>query len=399
MRFRASICALAILSITGGPISAEPWHVRGTDETAEVSAAAYPESATMLRRLIGAAVEAGNDSAARQALERLAAMGYALSPAGQEQLARLLDPAVRERFVANAATTGVARDDGAIPDSFGLVESVVQVRGLWVASSVTGQDLLVSRDGRNWRGLGLAGLASLSGLAVDRRRGLVWAASAVFEQTPRREGAFSGVVLVDPRRGRIVRRIAAPEGVVPSDMVLGLDGSLYASDPVNGGIWRINPGASRFTALVAPGVLRSPQGLAPSADGRHLYVSDYRAGIAVIELGDGSVERLAADGPMMLDGIDGLFREGNELIGVQNGTQPLRIVAIRLSPGGMRAEAMRILLTRPLGIGEPTTGEIRGGRLHYVANARWDLYGAGGALRADAGPDPTQVHSLPVSPR
>lgn len=399
MRRSAAVGALAAVLLALAPAGAEPWLKRGGQDNPASLAAAFPESAALLRRQIGALIEGGKEAEARAALERLAALGYALSPAGQEQTAKFLTPAVRERFAANAAAIGNPATRARVPASFGLVEGAVRTPAGWVASSVTGQNLLLSRDGQRWRSFDATGMASFSGLTVDPRSGLVWASAGQFEQTPKPANTFSGLVLVDPRRGRIVRKVAAPAGVVPSDITIGPDGTLFVSDPVGGSVWQARPGASELAPLVAPGLLRSPQGLALSQDRKRLYVSDYGSGIAVVDLAGGTVMRLAADTPMMLDGIDGLIRYGNELIAIQNGTRPMRIVSIRLSADGKRAAAMRILMQRLPGGGEPTTGQVRGGQLHYVANARWDLYGQSGALAKDAVPGATEVHSLPLSPK
>jgi hypothetical protein len=117
----------------------------------------------------------------------------------------------------------------------------------------------------------------------------------------------------------------------------------------------------------------------------------------VVELPDGTVQRLAGSRTMMLDGIDGLQRLGNELIGIQNGTRPMRIVAIKLSSDGRSARGLRVLWQRMPGAGEPTAGEISGGQLRFVANARWDLYAKGGALPEGAGVHATEVHLLGIS--
>lgn len=374
------------------------WPSLREGESAVVRASKFPESAGMLRRAIGELVEGKRDDEARAAIAKLAAVGYALSSAGQAQLAALIEPATTQRFAANAAAEGSPSAIASIPPEFGLVESMVTIGGLRVASSITAQDLLVSRNGKAWRALGLGGLASPGGLAVDRRRGLVWASSARFDQTPRPDAAFIGLVAVDPRRAAIVRRIAAPTGMQPADILLAPDGTLYASDPFNGGLWRARPGAAHLSRLPLAATLRSPQGLALSADGKRLYVSDYGYGIAVVDLRSGNVSRLVADQPMMLDGIDGLQRAGSHLIGLQNGTRPLRVVAIRLSPDGARAVSLRVLYRRLPGEGEPTTGELSGNRLRFVSNARWDLYGKAGTLPEGTAAGATQVLSLPLSP-
>lgn len=236
---RRLAAAFAVVGTSAALASAtSEWPRRSGGESPEQLSSLFPESAAMLRLAIPALVQAERGAEAGAALTRLAGLGYALSPAGQAQLAALIDQASAARFAANAAPRGSPATLAGVPAEFGLVESVVEVGGLMVASSITAQDLIVSRGGKNWRPLGLEGLASPGGLAADRGAGLVWASSARFDQTPRPDGGFIGLVAVDPRRGRVVRRIAAPEGAQPSDILLAPDGTLYASDPFRGGIWR-----------------------------------------------------------------------------------------------------------------------------------------------------------------
>lgn len=391
----------AALALAGAGAASDlkgDWPTRTGSESAAEVAASFPESAAMRRRALVVELEQGAVAAAAVRLAELAAMGYALSPESQERAGRALRPAVREGFAGNAVPLGRPVERGAVPAELGLVESVAELRGLLVVSGVSAQDLFVSRDGKTWRALGLSGLASLNGLAADPRRGLIWAASGIYDLTPRRDGAFSGLVAIDPVRGTIIERIAAPAGVVPGDIALGPGGTLYVSDPLHGTVWRIGRDTGQFAALIAPGRLRSPQGLVLAEDGRRLYVSDYGYGLAVVDLASGALDRLSAERPMMLDGIDGLQRLGKWLVGIQNGTSPIRIVAVRLSADGRRAADLAVLLRAPPGPGEPTAGMIRDRRLLYVGNARWDLYGA--EKPAPSLPDltPTRLQSLPLSP-
>lgn len=395
MRLWPSAVLLGAASLAwAAPQAADEWPARNTALDPAGWAAAFPNSSNLLRRNLVAQIEAGDDAGARQSLSRLAVMGFALSPAGQEQTARWLDDDLRSGFNANAAPKGRADPVATIPASFGLVESVVRVGSLTIASGVTAQDLLVSRDGQEWRALGLTGMGSLTGLTVDRNSRNVWVASGIYEQTPKPAGAFSGLILVDPRRGKVLRRIAAPAGVVPSDIAVGADGAVYASDPLNGGVWAGRPGASQLEALIAPGRFKSPQGLALSADGKSLYLSDYGYGLAQIDLRSGSVRRLPGAPTMMLDGIDGLLRSGNSLIGLQNGTRPMRIIRMNLSPDGRSIASLAVLMQAPTGPGEPTSGEIVGGRLVFVSNARWDIYGPGGKLAESAQPGMTTIAAI-----
>ena len=147
--------------------------------------------------------------------------------------------------------------------------------------------------------------------------------------------------------------------------------------------------------LVATGTFRSPQGLVTSPDGRLLYVSDYRYGLAIIDLASLGISRLAAEGPFILDGVDGLWRHGEDLIAVQNGTSPIRITAFRLSADGTRVTGQRVLEQAHLDWTEPLSGYAGRGSLNYIGNGQWDRWVAGQPVQ-DKPFGPTQIRRLPL---
>jgi hypothetical protein len=192
--------------------------------------------------------------------------------------------------------------------------------------------------------------------------------------------------------------IPAPAGVAVADLGVGPDGTVYASDPTGGGIYQARPGAKALETLIAPGMFRSPQGLAVSADGARLYVSDYRYGLAVVDLASGAVTRLASDVEAALDGVDGLWLHGRELIAVQNGTSPMRISAFTLSEDGQRITGQRVLEQAHPEWTEPLGGSIAGDALYYVATGQWDRYDKG-TLREGMAAIPTVIRKLSLAPR
>ena len=347
--------------------------------------ASFPDSASVQRRQLSAAHDARDAAAVRAGLERLAAMGYAPSQDTLNTLAVYLPEAemtaLRQRFGSNAARVQASRQLETIPNSHRLVEGIAwdaRTARLF-AATVVGRALLV-REARGWRAIDGLEAGSLFGLAVDNRRRLLWAASGVVEQTPNPEGAFRGLIALDLNSLRPVRRLAVPGEGSPADIAVAADGSVYASDPNTGAIYRAGPADSALAILVQPGILRSPQGLVPTPDGR-LYVSDYGYGLAVVRLADGSVTRLESDARTMLDGIDGLYPWRGGLIAIQNGTNPRRILWLTLSPDGDRIAGVRVLESNHPDWGEPTLGVVRRGDFLYVADAQWERYGEGGAVQ------------------
>jgi len=398
---RRGLAALALLLIAG---CAAPVAQRGpvwpafAEEPAAL-AAQFPDSASVARRLLATVHQAGDSQAVRTGLARLAASGYAPSQATIDTLAPHVPEAemaaLRLRFAANGARVQASRLFATVPAAHRLVEGIAwDARGRRLfAATVVSRALLV-HDAQGWRAVEGLEAGSLFGLAVDQRRRLLWLASGVVEQTPSPGTAFRGLIAVDLASLRPVRRVPVAGPGSPADIVVAADGTVYASDPNSGAIYRARAGDAALQELVPPGRLRSPQGLVPAADGRRLYVSDYGYGLAMVSLADGEVRRLESDAGTMLDGVDGLVGFRGGLIAIQNGTNPRRILLLTLSRDGNRIAAVRVLESNNPDWGEPTLGIARSGDFLYVADAQWDRYGPEGAAQGEGTQRPTPIRLL-----
>jgi hypothetical protein len=405
---RALAAALALM--LAAPLGAEAlpaWRPvdAATGQIADVAglkqlARDFPDSVNVRTRLLNAQLQAGDGEAALASLRWLAERGHVFSERARAQIAQLIGPnyaAQANGLLLAEITTIVGSDVAAtVPAEAGLVESVLTpVPGeVFLVTSITEQTVyLRSPDGRWTRG-DVSGANDLSGIAADEVRNVGWIASGNLDGSEEPDQGQSGLIrkVVNPADTVI---LAAPDGVTLSDLAVGPDGAVYASDPVGGGIYIVAPDARQITELIAPGNLRSPQGLAVSADGARLYVSDYRYGLAVVDVASGAVSRLVSDVPAALDGVDGLWLHAGELIAVQNGTSPMRISAFRLSDDGTRIIGHRILEQAHPDWTEPLGGSIADGTLYYVATGQWDRYDKG-ALREGMAAIPTVIRRLPL---
>ena len=269
--------------------------------------------------------------------------GYRLSDGALGQIGGNLEEEARVSVAALAAAldaeTDMLRDSSSayaeIPGSVALPESVLRDESnqRTLATSIVSRGLFVQDDDEGWRETPLVGAGSLGGIALDAPRGLIWVGSGVVDPTPDPETAFRGVIAIDRITLEERRRVPAPEGVSISDIAVGPDGTVYGSDPVGGGIYMAALGDATMQTFIAPGTFRSPQGIAVRPDNSALYVSDYRYGLAQVMIRSRTAYRMRAAEPMLLDGVDGLWLRGNELIAVQNGVQPHRITAFTLGQG------------------------------------------------------------------
>lgn len=362
----------------------------------------FPDSVNVRTRLLNAQLTNGEPEAALASLAWLKERGHLFSERARAQIAELIGTAHAEAARATLATEpqvlAVSTAFKTIPARAGLIESVIVVPGEGgaLASSVSRRSLFVLAPQGEWIEIPIAQAQALSGLASASDGSVGWVASANIDGSLPDPAAFTGLIGMTGDMGN-VQMISAPEGATVSDIAVGPDGEVYASDPIGGGIYRATPGAAVLETLVAPGSFRSPQGLTVSMDGKHLYVSDYRYGLAMIDLASGDVSRLASDVPAALDGIDGLWLYEGELIAVQNGTSPMRISAFRLSDDGTRITGHRVLEQAHPEWTEPLGGNIADGALYYVATGQWDRYDKG-ALREGMDAIPTVIRRLPLAP-
>lgn len=357
----------------------------------------FPDSGTVRLRLLQPLLAAGEAERIMELLEWLYDRGYVFSDVAQAQIPKLLagvDPGrIAERLRAEAEVIEASEAIATVPAETGLIETVVSPDdGILVVTSITQQAGFASMDGTDWQRLEMPMANDLSGLVADTERNIGWFASSNIDQSEVDGARFNGLIGLSNGSDQPIL-VPAPEGVTLSDLELGFDGAVYASDPLNGGVYVARPNSTELEVLVAPGTLRSPQGLAVGEYGNLLYVSDYRYGIAIVDLADGSVSRLASDIPIILDGVDGLWRYGHELIAVQNGTSPMRISAFELSKDGTRITGHRILEQTHSDWTEPLSGSIDGDALIYIGNGQWDRY-IEGELKEGMEALPTQIRRL-----
>lgn len=396
--------ALAALAICCASMAiAQPWTSPVADDvtTADLDRAVrdFPYSGALLRRRAGVAREAGDSATVRDALNRLAALGGSLSAAGREAVRLHFDEAqwaaLAARMDANAAPVGESRVAYAIDAEFELVEGVAldcAERAVY-AGTVAGRSLL-NLDDAGWAAIHMpAETGGLFGMAFDEPRRTLWIASGVAAPTPRPETAFRGLIALDTRTNA-TRMIAAPEGVSPGDVAVGLDGAVYVSEGTLGGVWRLAPGGVAFEPLVAPGAIQSSQGIAVSVDGASIYVASYGYGIARVDLASGAIARLASDAPVMLDGIDGLIRDGGALIAIRNGANPRAILRLTLSADGSRIASVETLERANPEWGEPTLGAVCDGVLLYNSDAQWERYPDGATPDLAIPQRPTRLRAL-----
>jgi hypothetical protein len=178
------------------------------------------------------------------------------------------------------------------------------------------------------------------------------------------------VVTYDIATGALVRSVGVPAAAQLNDVTVAASGELFTTDSRAGGVFRIRESGAVDT-LVAPGTLPGVNGIALSSDGAALYLA-HATGISRFELATGVLlPRIAIPPGETVAAIDGLYADGNTLIGVQNATNPGRVIRIHLSADGKGGDRIETLLSHHhTALDEPTTGVIVGRSFALLATTQ-----------------------------
>lgn len=349
-----------------------------------------PAHPTATYTLAAALALRGQSDAAVEALNDLANMGLVFDPGADADFAALKGArdfaAVRRAFARNREPRGQAQRAFRLKSPTFIPEGIAydpERRHFYVGSVHERRIQRVLRDDTEVDFVAPgAGLWSVLGMAVDEKRDLLWVATAALPQMrdarPEELGR-SAIVAFRLKSGEQRHRFVLEDGPGPhalGDLVVLRDGTIYATDSRAGVLYALDPERGAFRAASKAGALSSPQGLVQSRDGDHLYVADYTQGLFRYDLDTGALERLEVAGGISVYGIDGLYRHRDDLIAIQNGIRPHRVVRLELGDRGRKVRRLRVLAANLKAFDEPTLGVVVRDEFYFVANSQWGRFDA-----------------------
>jgi hypothetical protein len=241
-------------------------------------------------------------------------------------------------------------------------------------------------------------LDTILGLAVDATRGHLYAVSTNGFLDEAKAERRNVVVCYELQSGRLLDRFAASEAMQLNDLVVAQDGKLYVTDSQNGTLFRKKNDEKTLTRFGEKGAIRGVNGIAASTDGM-LYVT-LSTGIARVDTTTGEPTRLQQPDTVVTGGCDGLYWHDGDLIGIQNVTNPGRVVRIALADKGSRITGVTVLQSHHHPeFDEPTTGAIANGALHVIANSYVGHYQSDGTIKEGEKLKGTVIIAVPLRTR
>lgn len=359
-------------------------------EKANAARANHPR---LIYNLASAYAMNGQDENALQTLERLARMGLGYAIEKDDDFKRLADhPKFKDllkTFVVNRGHIGASERAFELKDTDLITEGVAHdvKTGTFYVSSVHQRKIISVRKDGSVRDFSSEtdGLWGVFGIRVDPKRRQLWVttmAAPAMKGFVESERGQSAIFRYDLDSRRLVKKYILPAGErhALGDLAFDDSGRIYATDSASPVVYTIDPKSDEISELVRSDIFVSLQGVAADPKGRWIYVADYSKGIFSIDPASKKITQLMATEDITLLGIDGLYLygSGGDLIAIQNGVTPNRVVRFTLS--GDRISRFKTLAAGHPDFMEPTLGVMSGDHFYYIANSQWPLVGEKGEL-------------------
>lgn len=245
----------------------------------------------------------------------------------------------------------------------------------------------VSRGGatRELWARGRGDLGAMLGVRIDPVRGVLWATTSGIPQMAGdvpADSAIAALLRIRIADGTIERRWnlpPSPRGHTLGDLAVGPAGDVYMTDSNEPVLYRLRPGADTLEHMTDP-LFKSLQGLAPTPDGRALYLADYSRGLLRVDLATNAVAVVADSAGHSPRGCDGIVLARGSIVAVQNGVSPARVIRLVLDATGTRIADAQVVDSDPTVADEPTIGAMVGDDFVYVANSQWEKHDRAGVL-------------------
>ena len=360
--------------------------------------AIMPDSPSLLLLKAQAALQAHRTDDAHAILTEYLSRGFVLDLNKNPDFNQVWDGGLDETLTANEAALGDMHVAATLP-GFTLTDAMTYAPDsgqIFAAGIRTGRVVAISAQGS--RDV-IAFRPGVAAYGLGLRDNMLWATTAATRQTLGFDGKdiASKVVVINPANGQVTQSFSDPDHPDRrfGHLLLGKD-DLYVTDTTHGDVLRLMGYKGGLQILVPEGYMDSPSGLAENDAGDVLMVSDFISGLYRVDLAAGSLTRLnAPDGGSLL-GISSLSRYGDDLIAVENGVKPAKVLRLHMAPDWLTVKSVEVLL-RSDQLVQPAQGVAADDRFLFVAQSQWaDMDDQGDPVSET--PDPAVIGSIPLAP-
>ncbi len=336
---------------------------------------------------------------------RLQQQGFNFDPTGDVAFDKLKDTKVFKYIVEGMRTNAKPFGDGKL--AFTIQNDVEQIESLafdptrnrfFAASAATGEIFTVDLAGKSKLFISPSkenGLFGVYSMTVDAGRDLLYVGTTSlpsfkgFDSTTFGQG---GIAQFEMSTGKLRAKFALPfdnKARVISAMTVAPNGDVYAVEVLSNTVYQLR--AAKLAPLFNSAEFSSLRGIAVTDDHKYLYLSDYEKGLFIASLERNQIRALAAKN-QNLGGIDGVYAYKNQIIALQNGTSPTRVLRVLLGAKGI--EQVQPLEANKTPMSVPSFGAMKGNQIYFIANSQRDLYDGNGKILPGEKPARRQIYAV-----
>jgi hypothetical protein len=153
-------------------------------------------------------------------------------------------------------------------------------------------------------------------------------------------------------------------------MTMSAAGDLYLADHSLPIVYALKSGAERLVPVFASKGLIALRGIAVNDSGELIFVADHELGIVRVDLASGQVSMLVRPETLNMGGITGLEYVDGDLLVIQSGISPQRIMRLVLDNSATRVNDIAPVVVAPEGIDRPNYGTIVDDKLYFLARVQ-----------------------------
>ncbi len=222
-------------------------------------------------------------------------------------------------------------------------------------------------------------------LVIDQAQDVLWVASATMPQYNGTTQENFGNSMISKYRlstYELLNSFALKPGKDPilfSALHLSANGNLYFVNLFNQEVFKVNKDGEAIDSLVALPRFTSIKAIATNAKESILYISDYDQGLFALDLSNKKLGKIGGKGQGFYGGFDDIFYQDGDLVAIQNGVKPARLMRLMLD------EDVLLKNMYPLEAGREefkalSKGVLVGEDVYYFANSQWGKMDFSGRL-------------------
>ena len=238
-------------------------------------------------------------------------------------------------------------------------------------------------------------------LVADNQGDLLWVATATLPHYTGTTQANFGKAMISKymlSTGQLLKNYEMTGSNQPmlfNNLHLTAGRDLYFTNAFTNDLFRIKNGTENVEPLLILKGLPSIKALTSNSQGTLLYLSDFELGMFVINLETMQLAPLVRTDKGFFAGINDLFYDNGDLVAIQSGVNPARLMRYVLKDDLLLVNMFPIEASQPefksLG-----NGVLVGDHLYYAANSQWAQVDALGRLLPETTWEPLVVMKSPT---